>query len=142
MPKIENEILEECLMEIDTFKKLPESEFDVMCAIWELPTPVTTPVLMKVLGNDKGWRAPTLISFLVRLEERGFIRSEKTGKERHYFPVVEKRPYMTEFTRRFLRQYHNNSITSFLDTLAGDESLSTSFSAGCRRAYKCSIQRQ
>ncbi len=111
-------------MEIDTFKKLPESEFDVMCAIWELPTPVTTPVLMKVLGNDKGWRAPTLISFLVRLEERGFIRSEKTGKERHYFPVVEKRPYMTEFTRRFLRQYHNNSITSFLDTLAGDESLS------------------
>ena len=123
VPKIATIDLEVRLMEFDSFKKLPESEFDVMCAIWDLPAPVTTPALMKAIGNDKGWRAPTLISFLVRLEERGFIRSEKPGKERHYYPVVERDSYMTEFTRRFLKQYHSNSITSFLDTLAGGNSL-------------------
>ena len=43
---------------------------------------MTTNYLMKAIGNEKGWKAPTLISFLVRLENRGFITSCKKGKER------------------------------------------------------------
>ena len=112
-------------MDAGIYKKLPDAEFDVMCAIWSVPAPTTTPVLMKIVGNEKGWRAPTLISFLVRLEDRGFIRSEKNGKERQYYPLVEKKEYMTEFTRRFLEQYHGGSLKSFLDTLAGDGNLSS-----------------
>lgn len=110
-------------MKLEVYKKLPDAEFDVMCAIWSVPSPTTTPVLMRVVGNEKGWRAPTLISFLVRLEDRGFIRSEKYGKERQYYPMVEEKAYMTEFTRRFLNQYHGGSLKSFLDTLAGDGNL-------------------
>lgn len=112
-------------MEIEIFKKLPDAEFDVMCAVWNSPIPTTTPVLMKMIGNDKGWRAPTLISFLVRLEDRGFIRSEKKGKERQYYPLVDEKTYMSQFTKKFLEQYHGGSIKSFLDTLAGDGSLSS-----------------
>ena len=111
-------------MDFDNIKKLPDAEFDVMCAVWANPAPITTPVLMREIGNAKNWRAPTLISFLVRLEERGFIRSEKLGKERHYYPVIEKKIYMTQFTKRFLKQYHNNSLKQFLDTLAGEGTLS------------------
>lgn len=112
-------------MELEIFKKLPDAEFDVMCAVWHSPIPTTTPVLMKMIGNDKGWRAPTLISFLVRLEDRGFIRSEKKGKERQYYPLIEEKAYMAQFTKKFLEQYHGGSLKSFLDTLAGDGSLSS-----------------
>ncbi len=112
-------------MELEIFKKLPDAEFDVMCAVWNSPIPTTTPVLMKEVGNDKGWRAPTLISFLVRLEDRGFIRSEKNGKERQYYPLIDKKTYMSYFTKRFLDVYHGGSLKSFLDTLAGDGSLTS-----------------
>ena len=110
-------------MELDAFKKLPDAEFDVMCAIWSVPSPTTTPVLMRVIGNEKGWRAPTLISFLVRLEDRGFIRSEKNGKERQYYPMIDKTTYMTEFTKKFLDQYYGGSLKVLLDTLAGGGNL-------------------
>ncbi len=113
-------------MELEIYRKLPDAEFDVMCAIWSVPAPATTPVLMRVIGNEKGWRAPTLISFLVRLEDRGFIRSEKNGKERQYYPMIEKKTYMTEFTKRFLNQYYGGSLKLFLDTLAGDGNLDSS----------------
>lgn len=110
-------------MELDAYKKLPDAEFDVMCAVWSVPPPATTPVLMRIIGNEKGWRAPTLISFLVRLEDRGFIRSEKVGKERRYYATVTKQTYMTEFTKRFLGQYYGGSLKIFLDTLAGNGNL-------------------
>lgn len=110
---------------MELFKKLPDAEFEVMNAVWNNPAPVTTPVLMRVIGNEKGWRAPTLISFLVRLEERGFIRSEKAGKERQYYPIVSREAYMVQLTRRFLKQYHGGSLKSFLDTLSGDSGITT-----------------
>jgi predicted transcriptional regulator len=80
---------------------------------------------MRAIGNKKGWRAPTLISFLVRLEDRGFIRSEKVGKERQYYPIVSRKAYMVQLTRRFLKQYHGGSLMSFLDNLAGDSGITT-----------------
>ena len=58
---------------VDYAIQLPDTEYDVMCAVWAGELPVTTGYLMQVLGNDRNWKTPTLISFLQRLEERGFI---------------------------------------------------------------------
>ena len=67
---------------MDNIRKLPEAEFDVMVALWDCKvSPVNTAYLMENVGKQKGWKAPTLISFLSRLEERGFIHSEKKGKD-------------------------------------------------------------
>ena len=52
---------------VDYTVKLPEAEFDVMNAIWDGAPPLTTSYLMQKIGHKKGWKAPTLISFLVRL---------------------------------------------------------------------------
>ena len=79
---------------VDYSIQLPETEFDVMCAIWDGPCPLTTAWLMEKLGNARNWKTPTLISFLGRLEERGFIGSVKKGRERYYFPLAEKEKYL------------------------------------------------
>ena len=62
---------------VDYSIRLPDAEFDVMAAVWDGEPPVTTAFLMQQIGNKKGWKAPTLISFLTRLEERGFVASFK-----------------------------------------------------------------
>ena len=60
--------------DMDNIRKLPEAEFDVMVTLWDCKeSPVNTAYLMENVGKQKGWKAPTLISFLTRLEERGFI---------------------------------------------------------------------
>ena len=111
---------------INYAKKLPDAEFDVMTAVWEGTPPVNTAYLMEKVGRSKGWKASTLISFLVRLEDRGYITSEKRGKERYYTPVAEQERYMQTVTEQFVQQYHGGSFVHLMDTLYRDRSLSES----------------
>lgn len=109
---------------IDYTKRLPEAEFEVMNAIWKGNPPLNTAYLMESVGKEKGWKAPTLISFLVRLQDRGFITSEKKGKERYYSPVADRNTYTKSITAEFINKYHDGSFVKLLDCLYSDESLS------------------
>lgn len=108
---------------IDYDKRLPDAEFDVMKAIWDTTPPVNTGYLMNAVGKEKGWKAPTLISFLVRLEQRGYISSEKQGKERLYTPVADKEKYLQIATTSFVNTYHDGSFVKFIDVLYKDREL-------------------
>lgn len=109
--------------EMDYSVRLPETELDVMQAVWKLKPPVTTSMLMKEIGNSRGWRTPTLISFLLRLEERGFIISYKNGKERCYIPVAEREVYISRITQDFVNKHHGGSLTDLLDSLYRENSI-------------------
>ncbi len=102
---------------VDYTKQLPDTEYDVMCAIWAGELPITTGYLMQVLGNDRNWKTPTLISFLQRLEERGFIASFKRGRERCYFPLADRKRYLEAVTKRFMEKYHGGSFISMMDAV-------------------------
>lgn len=111
---------------IDYTKRLPDAEYDVMNAIWSGNPPLTTAYLMDAVGKEKGWKAPTLISFLVRLQDRGFITSEKKGKERYYTPAADREEYTRSITTQFIDKYHNGSFVNLLDTLYSNQTLSES----------------
>lgn len=115
-----DEIIEEYLRksdEVDYSIRLPDTEFDVMQAVWSLTPPVTTGMLMKKIGDSRKWKTPTLISFLIRLEERGFIISYKNGKERYYIPIAEQDIYLSRMTEQFVEKLYGGSLTDFLDSL-------------------------
>ncbi len=109
---------------IDYSKKLPDAEFDVMQAVWAGEPPVNTAYLMDMVGKVRGWKAPTLISFLVRLEERGYVTSEKHGKERYYTPVASRTDYIRSASQQFVNQYHGGSFVRMMDSLYSEKKLS------------------
>ena len=78
---------------------------------------------MEQLGKQRKWKAQTVNSLLLRLVKRGFLRTEKKGKERMYFPTVSKEDYLKFETGNFLKQYHNNSFLNLVNTLYSDNSL-------------------
>ena len=90
---------------MEKLKKLPDAEFDVMKVIWDNEPPVT------------------VVTLMLRLVERGFLRSEKHGKERTYFPLVSKEDYLKFETGNFMKQYHNSSLFNLINTLYDDEDL-------------------
>ena len=104
-------------------KKLPEAEFAVMNAIWASEPPVTTAQLMRMVGNEKGWKQPALISLINRLIERGFVTTEKTQKERYYYPQVRKEEYLVFETEGFLLKFHGGSLTSLMASLVDTSKL-------------------
>lgn len=102
---------------METMKKLPDTEFDIMKVVWANEPPITTNIIMQQLGNEREWKAQTVISLMLRLVERGFIRTEKNGKERTYFPLISKEDYLKFETGDFMERFHGNSFASLVATL-------------------------
>ena len=100
-----------------TMKKLPDAEFDIMKVVWANEPPITTNIIMQQLGNEREWKAQTVISLMLPLVERGFIRTEKNGKERTYFPLFSKEDYLKFETGGFMERFHGNSFASLVATL-------------------------
>lgn len=111
---------------MSNFKKLPDTEFEIMKVVWANEPPITTNMIMEQLGNQRQWKAPTVISLMLRMVKRGFLRTEKEGKERTYFPLVSKEDYLKFETGNFMELYHENSFLSFVNTLYDGKQLSES----------------
>lgn len=104
-------------------KKLPDAEFEVMKIVWQNDPPVTANIVMEQLGKKKKWKTQTVISLMLRLVERGFLRTEKAGRERLYYPVVSREEYLKFETGNFIKQYHDNSLLNLVNTLYDDDAL-------------------
>ena len=109
---------------MEKMKKLPDAEFDIMKVVWASEPPITTNIIMQQLGIERGWKPQTTISLMLRLVERGFLRTEKNGKERTYFPVVNKEDYLKFETGNFIKQFHDNSFVNLVTTMYDDKALS------------------
>lgn len=109
---------------MSNIRKLPDTEFEIMKVVWANEPPITTNIIMEQLGNERKWKASTAISLMLRLVEKGFLMTEKNGKERTYFPLVAKEDYLEFETGNFMKQYHANSFLSFVNSLYDGKQLS------------------
>lgn len=98
-------------------KRLSDTEFQVMKVVWAKEPPVTTNAVMEEIGEKRGWKLATVLSLMNRLVDKGFLRTEKRGKERSYYQLVDKEEYLERETEEFLENYHENSISSFVSSL-------------------------
>jgi len=104
------------------FKKLPDAEFEVMKTVWDTTAPMSVNAVAAQM--DKDWKIQTLISLMHRLVERKFIRTEKNGNERVYYPIIEREEYLKFETGNFVKQYHENSFMNLVTTLYDNKGLS------------------
>lgn len=98
-------------------KRLPDAEFEVMKAVWKTSAPLSVNMVMEQLSGEKDWKIQTVISLMLRLVERGFLKTEKNGRERTYSPLISKEEYLKTETNAFVKQYHDNSILSLFNAL-------------------------
>lgn len=111
---------------MNNIKKLPDAEFEIMKVVWANDPPITTNIIMEQLGKEKEWKAQTIITLLLRLTKRGFITTEKNGKERTFFPIVSKEEYLKFESGDFMERFHSNSFISLVSTLYNDKKIKDS----------------
>ena len=106
-------------------KRLPDTEFELMRIIWRSQPPVTTNEIMTYLEPDIRWKPQTVLTLLVRLIEKGFLTSERIGRERNYTPIITQDDYMAVETGEFLQRYRGNSVGSLVKTMYDGKDLTT-----------------
>ena len=102
-------------------QRLPESELDIMLAVWALGEDATAPAILEQL--ERPLTASALHSYLKRLEEKGFLRCEKVGKVNRYTALVSKASYQSQESRSILGKLYQGSLKRFAASLYDGGSL-------------------
>ena len=98
-------------------KRLPDSELEVMQAIWSLEAPVARVDIEEVLKDSYPIAMTTLLTLLTRLSEKGFIRIEKVSRSARYYPLVSQQEYLAQQSKNFLQRLCGGNISTFATAL-------------------------
>lgn len=107
---------------MNDIKKLPDSEFEIMMVIWDAKEKVTSDYIMDRINKD--WLKTTVLNFLTRLCDRGFLKCHKEGRFNIYESQVNKEEYLQKESKSFLKKMHHNSLTNLVATLYEGNSVS------------------
>lgn len=98
--------------------RMSDSEKHIMQIIWEAVGPVTTSEILKKLPEDKSsWKQTTVLTFLARLVEKGFIKVTRIGKANHYEPCISEQEYRNYETKEFVKEVHKGSVLGLISAL-------------------------
>jgi len=113
--------------------RLPDAELMVMNIIWKCEGEISSAHVAKMLEGRKDWSVTTILTFLSRLVDRGFLTVRKEKRQNLYQAVIEERTYIESESKSFLERFHDNSITSFVAALCGNNTISKADLAELRR---------
>lgn len=105
-------------------KTLPDSELDIMLAVWHAEGTATAPVILETL--ERPLTASALHSYLKRLEEKGYLRCEKDGRVNRYTALIPEEKYRRQAGGAVLEKLYDGSLKTFAAALWDGGRLSAS----------------
>lgn len=107
-----------------TMKKLPDSELEIMLIIWEYGRPVNRFEIESKLDVGRKLSPTTILSFLSRLQQKGFLDVTKEGKNNIYTAIIDRESYMQAESKNILKKLYKNSVKNFLAALYDGHNMS------------------
>ncbi len=98
-------------------RRLPDSELAVMQAVWRCEAPAARAQIEAQLTLERALASTTVLTFLTRLCEKGFLAVERQGKSNVYTPLVSEREYLAGESRDVLDRLFGSSLTAFATSL-------------------------
>lgn len=106
------------------YRTLPNSELELMMILWRADAPMTRTAIEEKLPKKRKLSKTTILSFLSRLEEKGFVRVEKEGRNNCYFPIVKEKDYLEQESSSILKKLYGSSVKKFVAALYDGNRLS------------------
>lgn len=111
---------------MNIIKRLPDAELEIMMIIWAADGPVTSAYVSENLKDKKKWKITSVLTFLARLVEKGFVTSTREGKINIYASPVDEQKYLENESKSFLEKLYGNSLTAFVSSLYQGNAISDS----------------
>lgn len=103
---------------------LPHSELELMLIIWDAEGPVTrTDIEEKLEG--KNWGPTTVLKFLSRLVERGFVACESQGPRQKnlYTALITEEEYLAAESRSVVGKLCGRSVRNLVACLCDNQEI-------------------
>ena len=97
-------------------KRLPDAELEVMQTIWALEPPVTAAEVQQ--HADKDWKTTSVLTFLSRLCDKGFLSCTKEGRQNLYAPLISESDYRQRESVGFVRRLCGGSVKNLVVSMS------------------------
>lgn len=98
-------------------KRLPDTELEVMKALWASGPDTPRAQLESTLAGF-GWAGNTINTYLTRLVDKGFLSVRRQGKSNLYSPLISREDYLAFDSRSVLNRLYGSSPRNFVAALA------------------------
>lgn len=97
---------------------LSTGEEQVMAALWACGKPAARRQIAAQLPPECAWADSTLLTFLLRLEKKGFVRADKEGNKNIYTPLVRRVTYCGAVSAQHLQTLYGGDLRQLVAALA------------------------
>ncbi len=104
-------------------KKISDAELEIMMILWQAEGTVSSAYVLEKLQDKKDWKPTSVLTFLTRLAEKGYVSQEKKGKRNIYTPLVSYEAYSGQEGRHILERMYQNSVKNFVAALVDGDGL-------------------
>lgn len=89
-----------------------------MVALWDCGKAATRRQIAAKLPAECHWADTTLLNFLLRLEKKSFVRTEKQGNKNLYTPLVRRLTYCGAVSEAHLQTLYGGDLRRLVRALA------------------------
>lgn len=79
-----------------TVRELSDAEFDIMRVVWRSGKKNMLSTEIQDALPSMGWKLPELMTFLKRLEKKGYLRCNRTGRRNEYAYVNDENCFISK----------------------------------------------
>ena len=102
---------------------LSENEWYIMQILWENSS-ATLRDLCDSLKDSKGWTKHAISSFLKRMQEKGAISVDESGKVKRYLPLWDKEETILEETHSIMDRVYQGNLLLMVSNAVKEQKLS------------------
>ena len=101
---------------------LSENEWYIMQILWENSS-ATLRELCDSLKDSKGWTKHAISSFLKRMQEKGAITADESGKVKRYLPLWDKEETILEETHSIMDRVYQGNLLLMVSNAVKEQKL-------------------
>lgn len=106
--------------------ELADAELEVLKALWEKQPATVRELLERLAQRGRTWAYTTVQTFLTRLEQKGFVRSDRSGAAFSYSSAVTRDQVIRSRLKSMVSQLFDGAAGELVLQLVRQERLSPS----------------
>lgn len=106
-------------------RNLSASETTIMKAIWDAGQDISIPDLIELLRTDYGkdYARTTVVTFLLKLSDKGFVRTYRKGKLSYAHAMKSEADYRTKLLNEETDYWFEGSVSNLFSALCSSRGL-------------------
>lgn len=90
--------------QIKQYERLADAELDIMRVLWQTREAMRAAQIVKQLSETRSWKTQTAHVLLGRLEEKGFVKADRSEYFHTYRAAVTEKAYFASESDAFVRR--------------------------------------